>query len=183
MTDMENKGLSFGTFFWRISSSHMVSYFIMGVIASSLLNYGEAFANPPLSYIMRPIDSPWVAAGPVLQIFRGLIFSLALWFFRDGFLNGKYGWARLWLLLTGLSVLSTTGPASGSVEGYIYTNIPPLSQARGYLEVLPQTLLFSLFVFYWFKNPKRIYNILSIILVCLIVLLCTMGLLVSLKMI
>ena len=86
---MENKGLSFGTFLWRISSSHMVSYFIMGVIASSLLNYGEAFANPPLSYIMRPIDSPWVAAGPVLQIFRGLIFSLALWFFRDGFLTGK----------------------------------------------------------------------------------------------
>jgi len=121
--NMENENVKFGTFFWRISSSHMVTYFIMGILASTLLNYSEAFANPPLSYLMKPLDSPWVAIGPVLQIFRGLVFSIALWFFKDSFIYKEYGWAKLWLLIIGLSVLSTTGPTPGSIEGIIYTKI------------------------------------------------------------
>lgn len=176
---MENKNLKFGTFFWRVSSSHMITYFIMGIIASSLLDYKEAFANPPLSYLMRPIDSSWVAIGPVLQIFRGLVFSIALWFFKDIFLFKEYGWAKLWLLIIGLSILSATGPTPGSIEGFIYTKIPVLSQIKGYFEVLPQTLLFSLFVFYWYKRPKKLWNVLSIVLVSLMVILCALGLLAS----
>jgi hypothetical protein len=65
---MENRNLKFGTFFWRVSALHMITYFVIGLIASSLLNYKEAFANPPLSYLMRPTDSLWVAIGPVLQV-------------------------------------------------------------------------------------------------------------------
>jgi hypothetical protein len=176
---MENKNLRFGTFFWRVSSSHIITYFVMGIIASSLLNYEEAFANPPLSYLMKPIDSSWVAIGPVLQIFRGLVFSIALWLFKDSFLFKEYGWAKLWFIIICLSILSTTGPTPGSIEGLIYTNISVISQMEGYFEVLPQTLLFSLFVFYWYNQPKRLWNILSIILVSLIVILCTLGLLAS----
>jgi hypothetical protein len=178
---MENKNLKFGTFFWRVSSSHMITYFVMGIIASSLLNYKEAFANPPLSYFMKPTDSSWVAIGPVLQIFRGLVFSIALWFIKDSFLYKEHGWAKLWLLIIGLSILSTTGPTPGSIEGLIYTNIPVISQIEGYLEVIPQTLLFSLFVFYWYKKPKRLWNILSIVLVSLVVILCALGLLASIQ--
>jgi hypothetical protein len=176
---MENKNLKFGTFFWRVSSSHMITYFVMGLIASSLLNYKEAFENPPLSYLMKPIDSTWVAIGPVLQIFRGLVFSIALWLFKDSFLYKKYGWAKLWLLIVGLSILSATGPTPGSIEGLIYTSIPWTSQFKGYFEVLPQTLLFSLLVFYWYKKPKRLWNVISIVLVSLMVILCTLGLLAS----
>ncbi len=176
---MENINLKFGTFFWRVSSSHMISYFVMGIIASSLLNYKEAFADPPLSYLMKPVDSSWVAIGPVLQIFRGLVFSVSLWFFKDSFLYKEHGWAKLWLLIIGLSILSTTGPTPGSIEGLIYTNIPVISQIRGYFEVIPQTLLFSLFLYYWYKKPKRLWNILSIVLVSLMVILCTLGLLAS----
>lgn len=176
---MENKNLRFGTFFWRVSSSHIITYFVMGIIASFLLNYEKAFANPPLSYLMKPVDSSWVAIGPVLQIFRGLVFSIALWLFKDSFLFKEYGWAKLWLLIICLSILSTTGPTPGSIEGLIYTNISVISQMEGYFEVLPQTLLFSLFVFYWYNKPKRLWNILSILLVSLIVILCTLGLLAS----
>ncbi|MEK6782353.1 MAG: hypothetical protein AABY93_11640 [Bacteroidota bacterium] len=176
---MENNNVKFGSFFWRISSSHMITYFIMGIIAVSVLNYKESFENPPLSYLMKPVDSSWVAVGPVLQIFRGLVFSIALWFFKDNFLYNKYGWLKLWGLIVGLSVLSTTGPASGSIEGLIYTKIPAISQLKGYIEVLPQTLLFSLFVFYWYEKPKKLWNVLSIILVSIIIILCTFGLLAS----
>ncbi|WP_340110645.1 hypothetical protein [Maribellus mangrovi] len=176
---MENNNLKFGSFFWRISSSHMITYFIMGIIAASILNYKEVFENPPLSYLMKPIDSSWVAVGPVLQIFRGLVFSIVLWFFKDNFLYKRYGWLKLWGLIVGLCILSTTGPSPGSIEGLIYTKIPVISQLKGYFEVLPQTLLFSLLVFYWYKKPKKLWNVLSIILVSIIIILCTLGLIAS----
>lgn len=175
--------MTFGTFFWRVTSSHMISYFIMGIIASSLLNYQKAFETPPLSYFMRPTDSPWVAAGPMLQVIRGLIFSVVLWIFKDIFLFKKYGWLKLWGLLVGLSILSTTGPAPGSIEGMIYTKIPLVNQLKGYLEVVPQTLLFSVFLFYWYKKPKKIWNIVSIILISILGFFCIMGFLAALEII
>ncbi|MCX6238722.1 MAG: hypothetical protein NTY07_14355 [Bacteroidia bacterium] len=176
---METSDLKFSTFFWRVTSSHMITYFIMGAIAASVLNYKEMFENPPFSYLMKPIDSPWVAIGPILQVFRGLVFSVALWFFRDIILFKKYGWLKLWGLIVGLSILSTTGPTPGSIEGLIYTKIPVLSQLKGYIEVLPQTLFFSLLVFFWYEKPKKLWNVLSVILVSIMVILCTMGLIVS----
>jgi|WetSurSiteA1Bulk_404760.scaffolds.fasta_scaffold00802_6 hypothetical protein len=172
---MEDNKQKFSIFFWRVTSTHMISYFLMGLTASILLDYREAFANPPLSCFMRSTDSPWVAIGPVLQVVRGLIFSLVLWIFKEGFLNKKYGWAKLWGLVVGLSVLSTTGPAPGSIEGLIYTKIPVADQLKGYLEVIPQTLLFSLFLTYWYKRPKKVWTIISIVLMIIIVFLGTMG--------
>lgn len=176
---MEMEKLKFSTFFWRVTSSHVISYFIMGLIASILLDYKEAFENPPMSYLMRSVDSPWVAAGPMLNVIRGFIFSVVLWFFKDSFLHKKYGWLKLWVLIVGLCILSTTGPAPGSIEGMIYTKIPIVDQLKGYFEVLPQTLLFALFLNYWYIKPKKAWNIISIALVIIIVLLCTMGLIAS----
>ncbi len=172
---MNTENLRFSTFFWRITSSHVITYFLMGVLASTLLDYKVLFETPPLSYLMRPVDSPWVALGPALQVFRGLVFALALWLFKDRFLFQSFGWLKLWGLLVGLSVLSTTGAAPGSIEGLIYTNVPVSIQLGGYLEVLPQTLLFSWLVWYWYKKPGKIWNILSVILVLLIVLMSIMG--------
>ncbi len=157
----------------------MITYFLMGLIASMLLNYKELFENPPMSYLMRPTNSLWVALGPVLQIFRGLVFSIVLWFYKDIFLFKEYGWLKLWGLIVGLSILSTTGAAPGSIEGLIYTKIPIIDQLNGYLEVVPQTLLFSVFLYYWYLKPKKVWNIISIILVSIVVLLCTLGFMAS----
>ena len=180
---MEKNKLTFGIFFWRVTSSHMISYFMLGIIASILLDYQTAFENPPMSYFMRPTDSPWIAAGPMLQVIRGLIFSIVLWFFKESILFKKYGWLRLWGLLVGLSILSTTGPAPGSIEGMIYTKIPIVDQLKGYFEVVPQTLLFSILLYYWNRKPKKVWNIVSIVLIIIMFFFCTMGFLVALKII
>lgn len=166
----------FGTFFWRITSAHIITYFLAGVFAYQFLNYKELFQTFPFSAFMKPVDSPIIAAGPILQIIRGFIFSIALWSFRDIFLNTKYGWLKLWGLLLGLSILSTAAAAPGSVEGFIYTTIPVEKQVVGYLEVMPQTLLFSLIVYYWYKQSNRTWQILSIVLVSIIFLMSIMGL-------
>lgn len=149
----------------------MVSYTLAGVFAYHFLNYKELFETPPFSSFMKPTDSLTVAAGPSLQLIRGFIFSVALWPFRDIFLNTKYGWLKLWGLLIGLSILSTTAASPGSVEGFIYTTIPFKLQAIGYFEVVPQTLLFSFGVYYWYKRPKKVWFIISVILVSIILLL------------
>jgi hypothetical protein len=163
-------------FTWRITAIHMITYFIAGILAFNLFNYEEAFQSGDLAILMKPVDSPWVMAGSALQLFRGLLFSLVLWPFKSVFLESKRGWLKLWLLFLGLAILGTTGPAPGSFEGIIYTNFPVLDQIIGLREVVFQTLLFSFLVCYWYKYPKKIWNILSIILVALLLLMIIAGL-------
>jgi len=180
---MQNQQYSFGTFFWRITSAHMVTYFLMGIIAASFLDYEDLFSNTLISCFFRPYDSPWITAGAGLQIVRGLVFAVALWYFKENFLFEKYGWLKLWGLLIGLSILSTTGPPPGSIEGFIYTKIPVADQIIGYLEVVPQTGLFSLIVCFWYKRPKKAWNIISVVLVILIMFMSLMGVLARLGII
>ena len=169
----------FATFLWRITSSHMISYFLAGVFAYNLVNYQELFETPPFSGFMKPMNSTAIVAGPAFQFIRGIIFSIALWPFKETFLNTSYGWLKLWGLLVGLSILSTTAAAPGSIEGFIYTTIPIKKQVIGYLEVIPQTLLFSLMVYYWYKKPKKAWNIISIVAVSLILLVVILALTVA----
>jgi hypothetical protein len=150
---------SFGRFAGRVTSCHLVTYFITGVLAYTLLDYEALFQTSGFACLMRPISSRWVAAGPALQVVRGLIFAVALYPFRSVFLGGGPGWLRLWGLLVGLAILSTAGAAPGSVEGLIYTKIPLGSQLIGLPEVLLQTLAFSLLVTVWHRHPHRAWAI------------------------
>ncbi|MDZ7608837.1 MAG: hypothetical protein U5K79_25385 [Cyclobacteriaceae bacterium] len=171
---MENQRFSFGTFFWRITATHMISYFIMGVIASNILNYEEVFNN---STTLRPFDSPWIAAGPALQILRGLVFALALWYFKESFIHVRRGWLKLWGLVVGLCILSTCAAPAGSIEGFIYTTTPLIDHVRGYLEIVPQTGLFAFMLCRWYDHPGKVWNTIAIVAVSLIVLMSFMGVL------
>ena len=97
-------------------------------------------------------------AGPLFQPIRGVIFGTALYPLRSIIFGERRGWLILWWLLLALGVLSTFGPAQGSVEGLIYTIIPPLDQIRGLWEVLLQSLLFSAILVYWVNHPRRWLN-------------------------
>jgi hypothetical protein len=165
----------FAVFAWRVTASHVISYFVIGLIAFKLLDYKQLFETQPYSSFMRPMNSAAVAAGPGLQVIRGIIFSLVLWPFKSIFLDTRFGWLKLWALLIGLCILSTSAAAPGSIEGFIYTSIPIEKQLWGYLEVIPQTLLFSLVLYYWYKYPKKSWNIIAAILVVIIVLISVLA--------
>lgn len=109
----------------------------------------------PLSYLMRPTSDPWVMAGPLLQPVRGVVFALAFYPLRNVLFGRRRGWLMPWWLLLALGVLSTFGPAPGSVEGLIYTIIPPMAQVLGLREVLLQSLLFSVVLSYWVNHPGK----------------------------
>lgn len=176
MSGMNERGADrLGVFLWRVLACHTVTYFAAGLFAYLLLDYRGLFLSPALACFMRPVDSPAVALGPALQVVRGLIFGLALHPFRHVFLDRAGGWRPLWGLLVGLSILSPVGPAPGSVEGFIYTQVPPLDQVRGWLEVFPQTLAFSLLLVSWSRRPGRALNIVMLVAAVLIVVLSAFG--------
>jgi len=134
---------------------HTVTYFIAGVLAYTINDYQMAYARPPLSYIMRPTTDAIVMAGPLFQPLRGIIFALALYPLRTILFEQRRGWLILWWLLLALGVLSTFGPAFGSVEGLIYTVVPPRTQIVGLWEVVLQSFLLSFILYHWVRGPRR----------------------------
>jgi hypothetical protein len=169
----------FLTFFWRITASHMVTYFLVGIFAYFLFDYEDLFSDDILKYYMKPTNSSLVVIGPLLQVFRGLIFSVVLWPFRTVILGSKAGWLKLWGLMLGLAILSTAGPSPGSIEGIIYTQIPIATQILYLPEIIIQTGLFSLIVVRWYKKPTLFMNILFALLLSLISFFALAGFIVS----
>ncbi|WP_418678510.1 hypothetical protein [Alistipes finegoldii] len=162
------------TFVWRICSAHVIAYFTAGVFALLFLDYRTHFSSESLALLMRPVSSPWVALGPGLQIFRGVLIALALLPVR-GFLYGKNGFLKLAWLVLGLSFISTIGPTPGSFDGYIYTILPVQYHLGGIPEAVLYTVLFAGILAFWHKSGKRYVTVLSIVLVAVIVLFSVMG--------
>ena len=134
---------------------HTVTYFVAGILAYTINDYRTTYSQPPLSYLMRPTTDRLVMAGPLFQPIRGVIFALAFYPLRSVLFATPRGWLTLWWLLLALGVLSTFGPAFGSVEGLIYTTIPVRSQLLGLWEVLLQSFLFSFILFRWVDQPNK----------------------------
>lgn len=133
--------IPFATFAVRTTLCHMVTYMAAGLVAFTALDYASWWDTDAMAH--GPLASPWIAAGPALQVVRGLIFAGVLYPFRTVFLERRLGWAKLWALLVGIGILSTYGPAPGSVEGAIYSNSPLASHLFGLPEVYGQSLAFA----------------------------------------
>ena len=54
-----------------------------------------------------------------------------------------------------MGILNTFGPAPGSIEGMIYTTPSVWSQIKGLPETVFQTLILSVFLWYWVRNPEK----------------------------
>jgi len=178
--ELDAKRLTLSSLTVKTVVVHTVTYFVAGVLAYTVGGYEKTFSQPPLSYFMRPTSDRWVMAGPLFQPLRGVIFALALYPLRSVLFAERRGWLTLWWLLFALGVLSTFGPAPGSVEGLIYTNIPPLAQMLGLWEVLLQSFLLSVVVFHWVTHPeKRWLNWTLGIAFCIVMILPLLGLLLA----
>ncbi|MFK4806257.1 hypothetical protein ACI3KX_10335 [Microbacterium sp. ZW CA_36] len=129
-------------FLVRVTLAHVVTYFAVGLVAATVFNYEELFAQPIIRDFMRPFGSVAVIVGPLLQVVRGLIIAAVLLPFRS-VLVARLGWLWLWLLFIGVGILSTPAAAPGSLEGAVYSQLPWWYHLIGMPEMLVQTLLFS----------------------------------------
>ena len=163
-------------YFWRITYAHTIAYFLAGLFAVMVMNYRELFATDVISSFMHPVDSPIVALGPALQIFRGIIIALILLPLRKAFFEEKHGLLKLGVIILGFSLVSTIGPTMGSFEGYIYTKIPAMYQIMGYPEAIIYVLLLIGILHISIKyTHKKIILILPIVIMVLIVFMSIMG--------
>lgn len=143
------------TFLLKVTIAHVVSYFVVGILAATVLDYEAIFAEPVISDYMRGFGSVALFVGPVVQVARGLITALVLLPFRS-VLGGRYGWLWLWLLLVGIGILSTSAAAPSSIEGVIYTRLPLWYHLIGLPEILLQTLMFSVLVALIARHPRGV---------------------------
>jgi len=146
--------------FWGIALKtivvHTVTYFLMGFLAFVIFDYSTQYAETSLRLLMRQTTEPIVMAGPLFQPIRGFLFGLAFYLLREPFFGRKYGWLTMWLVLVILGILSTFGPAPGSIEGMIFTVLPLSSHlSLGQLEVYAQSLLLSIITYYWVTHPQK----------------------------
>jgi hypothetical protein len=164
-------------YFWQVTYSHTIAYFIAGIFALAVVNYRDLFAAEVMSSFMLPVDEPIVVlGGTVLQIFRGIIIALIILPLRKVFFEEKHGFIKLGIMIFGFSLLSTIGPTIGSFEGYIYTKIPAVYQILGYPEAIIYILLFvGLLGFSKKYEHKKIVTILSIVIMVLLTLMGIMG--------
>jgi hypothetical protein len=180
---MKNTNRENFKFTWRITVAHTIAYFCAGIFALFLIDYKDWFSDGAISSFMLPTDTPIVALGPALQIIRGLIMAVVLLPLRKVFTDGNYGFLRLWLLILGLSVFSTFAAAMGSLDGFIYTNVPIIEQILGYPEALLWTTLFVGILWAFYKFEKKAINIISIVIFVLIIFMSIMGYLEALEII
>ena len=163
-------------YFWQVTYAHTIAYFIAGIFAAFVLNYRDLYATEIISSFMHPVDSPIVALGPVLQIFRGILIALIILPLRKTFFEEKQGLIKLGIVIFGLSLLSTIGPTWSSFEGYIYTKIPYKYQILGYPEAIVYVLLFIGILAVSKKyEHKKIITVLSIVITVLITLMGITG--------
>ena len=150
----ENK-FSFSTIGLKSTIVHTVSYFVIGILALTFLDYSAKFADPIAANMFRQTDHPLVAAGPLLQILRGFLFGIIFFFLREIIFPRKYGWLTLWLVLVIVGILSPFGAAPSSIEGMIYTVLPTWFHVMGLPEVLLQSGLLAFLTHYWVNHPEK----------------------------
>jgi hypothetical protein len=135
--------------------THTVTYFIMGLLASTMLDYTRFFAESSLNLMMRHTNDPWVMVGPLFQPIRGILFGIVFYLLREPFFGKKNGWLVMWMVLVVVGIIGTFGPTPGSLEGMLYTVFPLWVHLRGLPEVLLQSLFLSLILFYWVNHPQK----------------------------
>lgn len=132
-----------------------ITYFIFGLIMSNLFGYGRLFQQEVIRDFMRPIDSPYIFFGPLIQPIRGLLFAIGLWPIRNTILESKRGWLILWSIFVVFGILGTPAAAPSSLEGVIYSRLPLWYHLIGLPEIMLQTLAFSFILVWWEKRRYR----------------------------
>ena len=137
-----------------VTFAHCITYFICGAVFSQLMGYSAWWKQPVICEYFRDFEGGASAAGPFVQIIRGLLFGLVLIPFRDFLREKKYGWLWLWLVFVVIGIIGTPSAAPGSIEGVIYSRLPLVFHFVGLPEICSQTLLFS-FLVYRHLNPQE----------------------------
>jgi len=66
------------SFLLKVTFAHVVTYFLVGTVAATLLNYESLFAEPIVREYMKEFGSVAMFVGTIVQVVRGLIVAAVL---------------------------------------------------------------------------------------------------------
>ena len=138
----------------KVMAAHVLTYVICGMLAMTLFDYQGSVE----AIGMRGTDDLMVQLAPLFQIARGVLFGIVLWLLRPAYLGRRHGWLVVWATVAILGIFNTPATSPGSIEALIYlepTGAHTRSRVGGTLEILTQTLLFSLAATWWVQRKKR----------------------------
>lgn len=141
-------------FVLKATGLHLLTYVVCGIIFSVLFDYHSLFTMEGVKDFMREVGGTSTHIGPWVNVLRGILFGLALLLFKDSFIGQKFGWLKLWGILSIIGIINTPGPAPFSIEGVVYTKLPLKFHLLGAPEILLQTLMFSYLVAKPSNNKK-----------------------------
>lgn len=133
-------------FIGKATAAHVVTYFVCGILFSTLFHYETLFQLGNARYFMRDFYGISSLLGPFVQIIRGLLIGCILLVLRENLLKENRAGLKLWTVFAGLGILCAPSAAPVSIEGIVYTQLPLEFHLKGAPEILVQTLLFSLWV-------------------------------------
>jgi len=142
-------------FVFAVAVSHVVTYFVAGLIASRALDYPGIFEQPIIRDYHHPYASVDVVWSAGLQAVRGVLFGLVLLPWRGFLRDTRWGWWWLWSVFAVIGILGTPAAAPGSLEGVIYSRLPLWFHLVGLPEMLLQTLAFSFLVHRTLRAPEH----------------------------
>jgi len=142
-------------FILKTTGIHILTYILCGIIFSIVFNYHSLFTMDGVDGFMREVGGVSTLLGPLVQVIRGILFGIVILLFKDTFIDKRYGWLKLWAILSIIGIINTPAPAPFSIEGIVYTKLPLEFHLKGAPEILIQTLIFS----YLLAKPSKKKNI------------------------
>jgi hypothetical protein len=144
--------------FWAIILKaviiHTLTYFLVGFSAFTIFKYAATLSHPKT--YMRPATDTLVRAGVLFQPIRGILFGLVFYLLRDALFRPPNGWLNMWVMLVVVGILSTFAPAASSIEGLIYLKRGLGTNWGGLVEILTQSFLLSIIIYYWVNHPESL---------------------------
>jgi len=134
-------------FFLKVTTSHVLTYILCGMIAQSLFSYWNWIGEQ--TNWRKIDDSIILQLLPIFQLLRGILYGIALFLIKDSIVYSKYGFLKLYLIMIIIGIFNTPAPSPGSIEAFIYlipSNAPLGVKIGGMAEILIQNLLFCLIV-------------------------------------
>ena len=139
--------------------AHTITYFLVGALAFFTLAYAKTvYSDPSIAASSRPPSDPMVMAGPLFQPIRGILFGIVFYLLSETFFRRSRGWLILWVTLVVIGILGQFTGGLGSIEGLVYSRVPVPYQLLLLPEVIIQTFLLSVLLFYWINHPKKWLN-------------------------
>jgi hypothetical protein len=134
---------------------HTATYFLVGLLAFTFLDYSSKYADPAVVSFMRQTNDPLVAGGTLFQVIRGFLFGLVFFALREPIFTRKNGWLVLWLTLVIVGILSPFSAAPSSIEGMLYSRLPMWYHLAALPELIIQSFLLSFLTHYWVNHPEK----------------------------